>query len=169
MKNYERGLTLDRLHEVLHYDPETGIWTWLITLSPRSPAGNLACKTKHDTGYHRISIDGHRYKAHRLAWLYMTGKWPDRQIDHENTIRHDNRWTNLRQATQQQNSANMLRKNNKLKIKGIIRSRNGARFIARIMVDYQSIHLGTYDTQEEAAEVYRTAAEKYFGAYSRVA
>ncbi len=165
MKDYEHNLTLDRLREVLHYDPETGIWTWLVTLSSRNPAGNLACKTKHDTGYHRVSIDGHRYKAHRLAWLYMTGEWPKNQIDHKNIIRHDNRWENLREANQQQNSANMIRGTSNSGLKGVFKKKN--RYLAHITVNYKSIYLGTFQSKEEAAEAYRAAAETNFGLYAR--
>lgn len=161
-------LTLERLREVLHYNQETGIWTWLISSKWNIIIGSTAGDLK-PSGYILIGVDGKRYRAHRLAWLYMTGAWPTQQIDHKNTIRNDNRWLNLREATQQQNSANMLRTNNKIGTKGVIKSRNGRKFIARIMVDYKSIYLGTYDTKEKAAEVYRVAAEKYFGAYARVA
>ena len=68
-------LTQERLKEVLHYYPETGIWTWLISETHRIHVGDRAGGIK-EKGYRTIGIDGKRYRSARLAVLYMTGKWP---------------------------------------------------------------------------------------------
>lgn len=168
-----RGLTAERLQQVVKYDPETGLFEWLTSLSARRPIGSECGEIKH-SGYRLIGIDGMRYRAHRLAWLYMTGEWPDGQVDHRNGIRSDNRWVNLRQATQQQNSANMMRPRPPSGTpKGVHRYYNAetgtVRFRAHIMVGGRTLYLGSFRTQSEAAEAYRSAAKTHFGQYARVA
>jgi HNH endonuclease len=98
-------LTAARLRELLDYDPITGAFTW------RSP---------RQSGYRRIFIDGRLYAASRLAWLWMTGSWPKGQIDHANLKKDDDRWTNLREASQSAQSANRGRlRKNKVGLKGV--------------------------------------------------
>lgn len=98
------GLTAESLRELLHYDPQTGIFTWRVTrgnLKACSRAGSM----KED-GYIRVCIGERRYHAHRLAWLYVTGDWPVEEIDHINRNKADNRFTNLRPATRSTNEQN---------------------------------------------------------------
>lgn len=100
------NLTQEMLQHLLNYDPETGIWTWRNPL-PRSrmQSGDIAGRiTNH--GRRQIRIASGFYYSARLAWLYMTGSWPKDQIDHINRIRDDDRWVNLREANQSQNSYN---------------------------------------------------------------
>jgi hypothetical protein len=100
-------LTAARLRELLHYDPETGIFTW-VHGTRKSPAGSRAgyvMKGKN-LGYRAINLEGCCYYEHRLAWLYMTGAWPQHQIDHDNHARTDNRWSNLFDRTPKENVAN---------------------------------------------------------------
>jgi hypothetical protein len=162
-------LTVGRLRELLHYDPETGIFTWI----GRSRGSNIVLGTPAGTsegsdGYIRIGIDGKQYRAHRLAWLYMTGEWPSEEVDHEHGDRADNRWEKIREATRVQNMRNKtLYKNNFTKMKGV--GRIGNKFRARITVDGKTIHLGCYDTKEEASAVYAEASAKFFGEFARVA
>lgn len=169
------GLAHKRLIEAVHYDPATGCFTWLIpgcgpggggVRGVGKPAGRVS-----KAGYVRLSIDGTRYRAHRLAWFYMTEDWPKEQIDHKNGVRSDNRWENLREATQQQNSANMMRGTNALGVKGVVRYQGitGERFRAHITVNRKAIYLGSFMTLEEAAAAYRDAAEEHFGEYARAA
>jgi hypothetical protein len=96
-------LTQQRLKEVVSYDAESGVFTWAIG-RPKSAKGAIAGGFS-DRGYLTICIDGVKHRAHRLAWLYMYGVYPD-QIDHENRIRHDNRIINLRASNSYQNSRN---------------------------------------------------------------
>ena len=88
-------LTAERLRERLHYDAGTGVFTRRVG-SGHARAGDMA-GTIHSTGYVRISIDGGKYTAHHLAWLYVHGVWPSDQIEHINRKRSDNRIANLRE------------------------------------------------------------------------
>ena len=97
-------LTVERLRELLSYDPATGKFLWRVGRQCMR-AGAVAGATEVQ-GYRVIKIDGKIYKAHRLAWLYVTGEWPPEEIDHKNTDPQDNVWSNLRLATHSQNQAN---------------------------------------------------------------
>src|SRR5262249_32141337 len=110
-------ITQERLKEVLFYSPKTGTFIWRVTLNPRGKAGSVAgCK---DGAYWAIRIDRTLYDAHRLAWLYMTGEWPE-GIDHRDKDGINNRWKNLREADQSQNGANSrLRVNSATGYKGV--------------------------------------------------
>lgn len=121
-------------------------------------------------GYIRITIDGHRIMAHTLAWLYMTGKYVARGIDHRDTVRSNNQWINLRCATQSQNNMNMkVRSDNALGIKCVLRKKGAISkpYYATIRVDGRQRQLGYCATIEEAAETYRIAALKHFGDFAR--
>lgn len=97
-------LSQKELKKLLHYDPDTGVFTRLVTTSNRSKAGAIAGSPSN--GYSSIRINYKLYYAHRLAWLYMTGAFPEDHIDHINHIRTDNRWANLRDVTQAENGKN---------------------------------------------------------------
>jgi len=96
----------NRLREVLHYDPNTGIFKWLISTSNRVHIGDAAGSVNAQ-GYREIMFDGGRYSAHRLAWFYQTGVWPNGEIDHSNLDKTEHRWINLRYATHAQNLWNV--------------------------------------------------------------
>ena len=90
-------LTQQRLKQVLGYDPKTGIFRWKVRRPKRKPGDQAGCLNKE--GYVKISVDGASYTAHRLAFFWMTGKWPTPMTDHFNGIRNNNRWENLREVT----------------------------------------------------------------------
>lgn len=101
-----KKLTQKRLKELLHYDPETGVFTWVVRkgkILPKAVAGGASSYP----GYRKIMVDYVAYSAHRLAFLYMEGYFPEQQVDHLNGVRDDNRWFNLRHVSgtcNQQNS-----------------------------------------------------------------
>lgn len=155
-----RELTVERLKEVLRYNKRTGIFTRLIALKKNligQPAGY-----SHGDGYIAISVDGKKYLAHRLAWFYITNKWPPNEIDHKNRNRSDNRWSNLRLATHSQNQANSPARNtNFLGIKGVRLHWTG-KFEAR----YKQKHLGHFKTAELAQLAYHEAVKKEHGDFA---
>ena len=156
-------LTQARLKEVLHYDPDTGLFRWLVTNSNRAVAGS-ACLSRNGNGYVQVGIDGRRYEGQRLAWLYMTGEWPAHLVDHVDMDQANNRWTNLRAATLAENMVNTRARR---AAKGI-RSRCG-RYQAHIGIDGKQVYLGTFDTAEAASAAYEAAARNAFGAFARAA
>jgi len=159
-------ITQSDLKQALNYDPDTGEFIWKVAKSGRSCGGKAGSLT--DRGYVRIALNGKQYKAHRLAWLYMTGEWPNNQIDHIDTIRTNNKWSNLRLANNQENHSNSpMRKNNTSGYKGVSWSKRDAKWFTTIMVNYKSIYLGAYGTAEEAHDAYVKASNKYFGEFAR--
>jgi len=158
MKNHD--LTVERLRELLHYDPDTGVFTWRAGRQgvPRTQieAGKI---TK--SGYRSICVDYHLLRAHVLAWFYMTGGWPRADIDHLNGIRHDNRWANLRVVSRSVNNENQRRaqRGNKSGFLGV--SPNHSRWAASITIRGQKFHLGTFDTPREAHSVYLIAKREH--------
>lgn len=160
-------ITQERLKEVLHYDPLTGLWTWAQQRG-RSPKGTLAGWLSDTTGYLFIRIDRRLVGAHRLAWLYMTGEWPH-EVDHKNGSRTDNKWSNLREVTRQQNQQNKcVQSNNKSGLKGASFHKQTGRWRAAIFVAGKQMHLGLFSTPEEAHIAYNIAAKKHFGVYARI-
>lgn len=104
-----------------------------------------------------VGIDGVTYRAHRLAWFYVTGVWPEKTVDHKNRNRADNRWRNLRLATHHQQRQNQsVGRANKTGFLGVRRHRKG-KFEANIGVGGKHIYLGLFDTAEEASRVYLRA------------
>lgn len=161
-------LTVERLRQVLHYDPTTGIFTWLVATARQINAGDIAGSLDGD-GYLAIQIDTRRYKAHRLAWLYVYGVWPIHQVDHKNCRRSDNRVANLREATNQQNSANSsLGRNNSSGFKGVF-CRHNNRWEAAIKVNGKYKSLGCFNTPGDAHTAYEIAAQHHFGEFARAA
>lgn len=150
-------LTQHHLKSLVSYNPETGLFIWLAAKSNRCKAGSIAgCKTFY--GYSTISVNTIRYPAHRLAWLYMTGKFPTEKIDHINGIRDDNRFCNLREATNKQNLQNIRKphKDNRTGFLGVWEHIPGS-FRARIMTNGKTTHIGCYKTPEEAHNAYLNA------------
>ena len=124
----------------------------------RAPAGTSSSYTDKD-GYLCVAIEGKLYRAHRLVWLYVHGKFPKGDIDHINRIKDDNRIKNLRDVTRSENKQNMgpmLR--NKCGIKGV-QLRPGGAWIATICVQGKRRHLGSYKTSSEASAAYNAAAK----------
>lgn len=160
--------TQERLHSLLLYDPFTGIFTHRHDYGRSVKSGDIAGSI-YNSGYRMMSVDGERILAHRLAWFYMTGKWPVATIDHSDLDSLNNRWLNLREATQAQNQMNRpARRTNKLGIKGVHQKANG-KYIATIRIAGKSMNLGTFLTPDEAKAAYDKAANDNFGAFARSA
>lgn len=159
--------SIERLREVLVYEPDTGLFRWKVCLSNRGAVGAVAGHC-NDGGYTQIRIDGNLYLAHCLAWFYMTGERPTKGVDHRDTNKQNNRWANLRPATKSQNGANAKRsRRNTSGFKGVHRFRD--KWCAQICVNRKRVNLGLFGTPEEAHSAYAAAAEMYFGEFARAA
>ncbi len=157
----ELALTADRAREVLRYEPFTGVFTRAVWPRAGQPTG-----AKHSAGYTQLSIDGKLYRAHRVAWLYVTGRWPTELIDHINGVKDDNRLSNLREATESQNHHNArVRRHNRIGLKGV--QQVGSRsFSARITVAGKFRYIGTFSSPEAAHMAYCNAATRHFGSFA---
>lgn len=152
-------LTAARLREVLHYDADTGIFTWRIATGRRRKAGDVAGNTS--VGYCRIGIDGRIFYAHRLAVLYVTGEWPKGgEVDHRNAQRGDNRWNNLRDSTSAANKQNLHgpRSHSSTGFLGVFP--RGRKYISVIVADGKPHYLGQFGTPEDAHEAYKQAKRR---------
>lgn len=152
-------LTLDFLRSILHYEPETGRFTWLVSRMWRIKAGDVAGHVLATNGYRRINIRGKVYFAHRLAFFYMTGKWPAGDVDHKLGHRDDNRWSQIRPATRAENMMNLQgpHRDNKVGLLGV--SPCNGRFAAHIRLKGRNKYLGTFDTPELAHAAYLNAKD----------
>lgn len=156
-------LTQSRLKELLHYDPITGVFTWIgkTSIKTRVKKGIQAGYIRQD-GYRQIQIDSKKYIASRLAWLYVEGYLPEHEVDHRNRITDDDRWENLRHVSRQCNARNRdVLKNNSSGITGVYWHKITLKWLAAIGLNRKSIHLGIFDTKEEAAKARWEAEKKY--------
>ena len=152
-------LTQARLKEVFSYSPETGLFMYL-TSAIRTGVGDVAgCD---DNGYVAFRVDGRKYRAHRLAYLYMEGEFPPDGTDHINRCKSDNRWSNLRHASQSANSKNStMRSDNTSGVTGVYFNKAAGLFHARITVDKKVISLGYYKNIDNAKRDRKLAMVKY--------
>lgn len=174
---HEESISLALVNELLTYEPETGLFywkwrkrrTWENNIFNAKYAGKIA-GSRAAQGYLRIILD-HRYvMAHRVAFLIMTGSWPSNQIDHINGTRDDNRWCNLREATLTQNNRNSSKQvNNRSGFKGVSWKERNQKWVAQISVENRKIHIGLFETPQEAHEAYMRAARAYHGEFARAA
>ncbi len=155
----------DVLRSLLSYDPATGVFRWRAGRKgvPAS-RGGIAGGLCH--GRLVICVLGIRYEASRLAWLYMTGRPPEAEVDHRDVDCLNNRWANLRAATRSQNNANRKTPPNTIVgLKGVQKRRK--KWVAKIKAGGVQKYLGTFDTPEAAHEAYTEAARAAFGEFAR--
>ena len=158
-------LTQEYLKSLLSYDPETGDFTRLVS-SGKVKVGDIA--GGFDTyGYRQISINNKKYKAHRLAFLWMEGSFPDDMVDHINHKPSDNRWINLRPATRAENQHNrQTNSKNTSGYKGIYFHKATGKYVAQVTVDRKTKYLGCFTDPEEAHKAYCQAANKFHGEFA---
>jgi hypothetical protein len=149
------SLTQARLHEVLRYDPLTGLFTRVAPLKGRRVGTVAGCVNSN--GYVQLAVDGSLYLAHRLAWFYIHGVWPADDLDHKDTIRHHNWIKNLRVANSFQNAQNQRRakRGSRSGLLGV--SWSDGRWHANIKADGISYVLGSFSDKYEAHAVYLSA------------
>lgn len=161
-------ITQERLRSLLHYSPETGVFTRLRSRRGDAVGKVTGCVDKA-TGYVKIHIEGFLYLAHRLAWIYMHGDCEGMMVDHINMDRADNRIENLRLVNNSQNMHNRLAtKASKTGYKGVYITPSTGRFTTKIKIGKKPVSLGTYATPELAYEAYKKAAAELLPDYCRV-
>jgi hypothetical protein len=145
-------MTPERLHELLNYDPKTGLFTWAKARRRCRLGSVVGCQMK--SGYISIRLDNELFYAHRLAWLYVYGKWPTDQIDHIDGKRDNNKVCNLREVSNLENAQNIRgpKAKNSSGFLGV--RKENSKWLAEIKVNYKPIRIGLFATPEEAHEAY---------------
>ena len=184
-------LTAERARALLDYDPMTGVLTWkhrtpdMFTSGRNNTAegccarwnsiyagveaGSRYSAPDKKTGYISLHIVGFgNLKAHRIIWLMMTGEWPKGLVDHRDLDGYNNRWLNLRDATNAQNKANCgAYRNNTTGYKGVYKTKQSGKYLAKIRDGKKLISLGTFYDPEIANAKYGVAAEELRGEFAR--
>jgi hypothetical protein len=184
----EKTVTPDDLKELLGYNPSTGELWWMDrplrffsdtggrytaqrskTIFQSLYAGKPALTAKNPKGYLRGNLFGKGIMAHRAAFCLMTGRWPQNQIDHVNGVRDDNRWCNLREATNRQNQYNQRSAHkSSSRFVGVAWCKRSGRWTAYICPDGTKVPLGNFSSEEDAARMRDVAARQMFGSYAKL-
>jgi hypothetical protein len=168
-------IPIDQLRQLLTCDAATGTLIWnkrqgSLDWWNAKYAGKIAGSIDN-TGYRRVLIGQRRYVAHWIVYALTKGRWPVDQLDHINNKRDDNRFSNLREATNQLNSVNRLRNKNQLLPKGVYFQKSSKykfkKYTAQICVNRKIKFLGCFLTVEDAAEAYRRAAAATWGDFTK--
>lgn len=142
--------SIERLREVLSYNPETG----RILVNGR-PAGSSESGPRK---YLRVMVDGVHIQQHRAAFALMTGRWPEGDVDHINGLGNDNRWENLRESSRAENNQNQgVSRNSTSGVTGVAFHKPTGKWRAYIVRDRKQRHLGLFLSKDEAAEAYAKA------------
>ena len=160
METYYGSLTQDYLRQMFIYDPETGILTNRVTRG-KARAGNPVGHFDRNRGYLAATVAKKVCLVHRLIWLYVHGYWPER-IDHIDGDKLNNRLSNLRNCDAAENARNAkLSKNNTSGILGVRYCTERNKWVATIMVNRKTVHLGRFNRKEEAIAARQAANRKY--------
>ena len=158
-------LTQAILKNLLHYDPETGVFTRKVRTSNRVNIGDTF-GIGDPNKYTRISVFGRQIAAQILAWVYVYGETPPYDIDHVNTHKGDNRIDNLRLATRKENMFNRgATKISTSGFKGVVWANHAQRWKAQAMIDGKNYNLGYFNTPEDASVAYNEFAKAHHGEF----
>lgn len=162
MKMKTPGISHEELLQLLKYDPDTGNFHWAVRIGRKTRAGSKAGALQGAGRYLVITYQGEHYLAHRLAWYYMHGIWPDGPIDHINGDKLDNRIANLRVATSSLNAQNVGHRPRKSKTTLIGAVPEDKRYRAAIWSpeEKRTVRIGLFDTPEEAHAAYMEAKRR---------
>jgi len=154
-------LTQSRLKELLTYDQKSGNFTWVVTKGRRIKAGNIAgC---NQSRYRTIGLDGKNHMSHCLAWLYVTGCFPEHEIDHIDGNGFNNMWSNLRAATRKQNMENTsLFSCNTSGYRGVTWYKKNMKWGATAFHDGKRYFAGLFETREDAAVAAKMLRDELF-------
>jgi hypothetical protein len=161
-KRKDDPLTHEELISRLHYDKETGLFTWIKHVKKWLVGRRAGARS--GTGHRYIEINYISYSEHRLAWFYVMGVWPEAEIDHEDRVRDNNKFSNLRPATLKQQRANAGKnRNNSSGYRGVFLRPENGRWRAAIGGDNGNVCLGTFIEIEDAVRAYDAAALEKWG------
>jgi len=159
-------ITIQKLKELLHYDPETGFFTWLV--SGHGVHVGMRAGSFVSNGYRRIGVSNGYYLEHRLAWFYMRGEWPSHTIDHRDHDAGNNTWSNLRSATRSQNQHNhRIGSNNTSGVKGVTWSKARQKWNAEIVVNGKREYFCTFTDKDKAITEIKAARIRLHGEFAK--
>lgn len=159
--------TIERLRELVSYDPETGSVIWRMTRGGTARKGSVAGHINYH-GYLSINFNNYHVLAHMVAWALHYGEWPSMHIDHINCVKTDNRICNLRLATIQENARNRDKsKCNTSGFKGVSFFKGNGKYAANIGINRKKVFLGYFDEPEQAAAAYNAAVQAHHGNFAR--
>lgn len=150
-------ITAEVVRATLSYDQDTGLFTWIACGRTAQHRLGTVAGGYTDEGYWRIYLKGWPFKAHRLAFLHMTGKWPAGEVDHINGNKSDNRWSNLRDTdgfVNQQNKRAARSDNETSGLLGVTWNKKARKYQAQIWTRGRMKHLGYFDETATAQEAY---------------
>lgn len=168
-------ITSERIRELVVYNPESGRCFWKIKTpsgGTRQPGRELKGSPDKD-GYLKATVDQRDYRLHRIIWLWMTGDWPKRLIDHKDRNPANNRWDNLREADLTQNNGNMVKhRDNTSGYKGVVWCPKVKKWRSQMSQKKEgggmkTVYFGYSDDPAEAHEFYKKGASAYFGEFFR--
>jgi hypothetical protein len=161
-------ISQDELLKLVEYNPDMGVFI-LRQKTLRRKAGDIL-GYPNQKGYTKIALGMHHYLAHRLAWLYMTGTWPAVQVDHIDLDKANNRWKNLRLATNSNNQHNTkLRCTNTSGKRGVVWDRTNKKWRAQADAANQHYQLGRFDSFAKACDTVDAFMETMHGEFYRAA
>lgn len=162
------ALSLERLRSTLDYNRKTGVFTYKIARGSKKKG--VIAGTTSKGGYREIGIDGKKYRAHRLAWFYVTGNWPVMLIDHRDCDPSNNAFDNLREANYRQSSGNRrAMKKGTSGFKGATFHSGVGKYQSQLKYAGKNHYLGLFETPEEANAAYAAKAECLFQEFARAA
>lgn len=147
-------LTQDRARQVLGYDPATGHLTWLLQRGRARVGDRAGCVATESDGrrVRTVRVDGKQFLEHRLIWFWVTGRWPEPEVDHRDRDATNNVWTNLREATRSQNRQNQLDAPGASGFLGV--TWHAGKWAGQIHVDGKHVHLGRFDRADDGHAAY---------------
>lgn len=161
------SVTQAELKSLVNYNPDTGHFTWKFDRNWRAKAGDIAGHVNAITGYVELVINKKLYLCHRLAFLFMTGKWPKKETDHINNIRSDNRWCNLREAEISENRCNTrISKNNSSGFKGVYFDARQSTWYGQVRKNGKCHSTNGHSTADEANEAVKIIRQTLHGEFT---
>lgn len=162
-------ITVDELRSLVDFDPCSGRMTW----RPRSNnawnaryAGKAAFVTKDSCGYMRSSVNSRIVYAHRAVFALTHGRWPNGDVDHIDRNRSNNKPSNLREATRDQNLKNVTSRGSTSQFLGVSWDKVRSMWTVRIRINGKPKSLGRFESEIEAAKAYDVAAISEYGEYA---
>jgi len=151
------------IRQLLDYNPLTGVFLWKVSRGGTAKLGTVAGNLNKNLGYVMISIYDKPYYAHILAWFFVKGKWPKGEIDHKDTVRHHNWFSNLRDVSKSGNMQNLTKAHadNKTGFLGVTFDKQSGKPKAQLRVNGKLMLSAKFDTPEQAHTAYVEAKRKY--------